>query len=276
MYKMQPIEKHWFQYDDSEMYSILSNYSKNKEIIDKCLSKTDGLGNTKLFYIEAPAIVELFIKSGGNINHLNNENENALFSAEYGKSLCLIQNGIDVNVLNNYGYNAMVEADLDVLKLLVEAGIDIHNKDKNGENVLFIYNDLERIEYIIQKGLKGEVDIHGNSVLMSATIKDHDALDYLIDNKIVDIDYINDAGHNALYYNIAPYNTKYSTYLVNKGININNKNIYDSVDVTELCIRQNNPVLLNLICKKRSSDELALLKESLEASCENLKKAKRL
>lgn len=273
---MQIYKKYWFQYDDSDMYDILSNYSKNKKIIDEYLPMIDSSGNTKLFYIEDPAVIEMFIKSGGNINHLGGGGENALFAAEYKKSLCLIKNGIDVNVRNDYGYNAMVEADLDVLKLLVEAGINIHNKDKNGENVLFIYNDLGRIEYITQMGLKSETDIHGNSLLMSATIKEHDALDYLIDNKIVDIDYINDAGHNALYYNIAPYNTKYSTYLVNKGININNKNIYDGVDVTELCIRQNNPVLLNLICKKRSSDELALLKESLEASCENLKKVKRL
>lgn len=236
----------------------------------------DGAGNTKLFYIKDPAVIEMFIKSGGNINHLNNEN--ALFSAEYKKSLCLIQNGIEVNVRNNYGYNAMAEADLDVLKLLVEAGINIYNKDKNGENVLFIYNDLGRIEYITQMGLKSETDIHGNSLLMSAPIKDHDALDYLIDNKIVDLDYINDAGYNALYYNMAPYNTKHSTYLVNKGkgVNINNKNAYDGVDVTELCIRQNNPILLNLIYEKRSGYERALLKESLEASCETVKKIKRL
>lgn len=273
---MEINKKHWFQYDDSDMYDILSNYPKNKEIIDQCLSKTDGFGNTKLFYIEDQPVIEMFIKSGGNINHLNNENENALFSAEYKKSLCLIKNGIDVNVRNNYGYNAMAEADLDVLRLLVDAGVNIHNKDKNGENVLFIYNDLGRIEYITQMGLKSETDIHGNSLLMSATIKDHDALDYLIDNKIVDLDYINDAGHNALYYNIGPRYTSYSTYLVNKGININNKNAYDGVDVTELCIRQNNPILLNLIYEKRSGYECALLKESFEASCETVKKIKRL
>lgn len=259
--------------------NIFENHEENQDLLKQIINKTDQIGNTKLFYIESIQVLELYIKNGGNINHKNNESENALFGANYEKTFFLINNNIDINNINNYCYNSMIEADFDVLKLLVEKGIDINNKDQNGCNILFYYNDVERIKYLIEKGIKIEkTPLESNILMINGVIKEKAALDYLIDNKIVDINEVDKKGHNALYENIKCH-PEYSIYLIKKGINIDDKSLYNGMDILDFIEKlesKGKEDLIHCILRKRSENEKISLLSNLDNNYDILKKTKRL
>lgn len=260
-----PNERYWFEYNDLEFYDIIANYTKNRDLIGKCLNETDQFGNTKLFYLNTPHVIQLYLETGANINHTNFENENALFRADFDKTLTLLNWGIDTDIVNHFGRNPLFEADYDTLQLLVERGVNIHQKDQNDANLFFHFKDLDTLKFLVNNKVMPEVDYSGQTVLFDLS-QDYESILYLIDNNIIDINVIDKEGHNLLYYNHSPLKNDILRHVINKGINIYNEKLFDGVSASDYFFSKKNPEIASLILEKISIKEKEIISNNISNS----------
>lgn len=257
-----PNERYWFEYNDDEFYDIIANYTKNRDLIGKCLNETDQFGNTKLFYLNTPHVIQLYLESGANVNHTNFENENALFRAGFDKALTLLNWGIDTTVVNHFGRNALFEADYDTLQLLFERGANIHQKDQNDANLFFHYKDLDRLKFLVANNVVSEVDYSGQTALFDLS-QDYESILYLIDNDIININAIDKEGHNLLYYNHSELKSDIIRHIINKGINIYDEKLFDGVSASDYYFSKKNPEIASLILEKISIKEKEIISNNI-------------
>lgn len=189
-------------------------------------------------------------KSMININELDENGENALFSADASKCEWLIRNRINVNHLSPYnGCSALytefeMESD-ERTKILIEGGININALNKNNENALFYVHKSSTKFLLIENG--------------------------------INIMQINSYGNDALYYS----DKKVAEVLIKKGIDIARypESLDDILDMIS------SPSVANLV--KEEKDKLLLIKnikeekniimnETFKDNTEEIKKIKRI
>lgn len=189
-------------------------------------------------------------KSMININELDENGENALFSADATKCEWLIRNGIDINHLSPYnGCSALytefeMESD-ERTKVLIEGGININALNKNNENALFYVHKSSTKFLLIENG--------------------------------INIMQINSYGNDALYYS----DKKVAEVLIKKGIDIARypESLDDILDMIS------SPSVANLV--KEEKDKLLLIQnikeekniimnETFKDNTEEIKKIKRI
>lgn len=189
-------------------------------------------------------------KSKININELDENGENALFSAGAAKCEWLIRNGIDINHLSPYnGCSALytefeMESD-ERTKVLIKGGININALNKNKETALFY--------------------VHKNNTKL-----------LLIENGI-NIMQINSYGNDALYYS----DKKVAEVLIKKGIDIGRypENLDDileiisSFSVANLIKREKDKLLLIENIKQEKN---IIMNETFKDYNEEMKKIKRI
>ena len=93
-----------------------------------------------IYYVGDIEIIKLMLANGANINHLNNENWNALrtLCRYYGNNTeaikLLLDNGADVNQLSNNNWSALMILcrhhgnNTEAIKLLLDNGASVHHK----------------------------------------------------------------------------------------------------------------------------------------------------
>ena len=159
------------------------------------------------------------------INELNDDGDNALFSADAKKSEWLIRNGITLNYKNLYnGCNALYTEyefeSTERTQVLIDAGININNLNKQNENALFYMNKNDSKILLVESGIN----------IMQINAFGLDAL------------------HNA--------NKDFTEFLIKKGINISRypDEIEDILDMVKY------GATANLI--KKEKDRLLLIEKT--------------
>lgn len=175
-----------------------------KELINKKNSKLKILIEPVIFYsyctIEKTNIL-LEFNFDINIKSLKND-KNALFFTDTEKTKYLLEKGIEKQNLSvntrNIKPNALFGANIEKLKLLLNHGYDVFSKDYMKRTLMFSANDIETVDFLIQKGLSvNDADDAGNNMIMNNS-KECSILEKLIE-KGLDINHKNDSGFTAIF-----------------------------------------------------------------------------
>ncbi|HCJ8469969.1 TPA: hypothetical protein NV714_003791 [Escherichia coli] len=172
---------------------------------------TNSENETPIFY-SSYVQTKLLIEAGANVNHLNVDNQNALFFLDYSfyhntdnmhldkykKLKLLIDNNINVKQLTSNGENFLffTNLNIDFLKMCENLNVNLKHINNDGENLFFGLNDFykfrETREYLITKGL--------------------------------DLFKENNNGENLFFVENGNGNPQLIEYYLEKGLNINKKN----------------------------------------------------
>ena len=192
----------------------------NEKAVDKRLSKYEiDSNNPYLIHLCAKhdcsdAILYLINQKGMNVNSLNAEGENALFTAIRNKAVnsckVLLVNKVDLNHENINGATPLhICAQLaffELFNILANYAKNKDKKDKSGRNVLF-YAVESKSKKMVQRVLEvikldvNERDNENNTISHLPQIAENrELLDYLIDLGL-DIDAINDKKEDFIYIN---------------------------------------------------------------------------
>lgn len=268
------------------------NIDELKEAIKKGIDVnevyTNSENETPIFY-SSYAQTKILIEAGANVNHLNIDNQNALFFLDYSfyhdydthlekykKLKLLIDHGINLKQLTTNGENFLffINLNIDFMKICENLNMDFKHINNDGENLFFWLNDFykfkETREYLITKGLDlFKENSNGNPQLIEyylekgfdinkknnagqtalMKIKSAPVRHFLIDNNI-DIHAVCNNGKNALDYCFN--SEKIVRKLLNKNIEILQPENYYKTE----------PVASKMIEKKRM--EYLILKTNLE------------
>jgi len=187
----------------------------DRRYIEYILSKGVNLNDEKVFgylplHIAAGAnnieLIELFLKHGANINSVDGLKQNCLFKA----------------------YN------INTVKYLIEHGANVNQVDMNGDTPLLnVAWNYGLAKLYIEKGSNiNHKDQHGNTIFLSSILFNNNKLvRYLIKNKKIDINEVNDIGSNALMLFLFVNKKRIEdkgliTLLIKEGININHQDNY--------------------------------------------------
>lgn len=216
------------------------DYLKNKSNVD--INATDKYGHNALY--QAPLEkIEWLIKNGININNINNVGRNILFYVAAKKIPFFVAHGADINVRDNEGLTVFHNINCyQKIKAIVDAGFcfkknnDLSNlgfketrslisllpletiKDlklnlqilsNRGKSLLFDLFDIEKMKYLISQGVDvNQLDYQKNTVFLCSP--NEDTIECLRDIKKLlicsglDVDHINKAGRNLMYYEKDP------------------------------------------------------------------------
>lgn len=171
---------------------------------------------------------KILLDAGANINHLNDNKENALFhiihlndeEEQYKKMVLLLEAGINVHHKNDNGESFIFFNDLSVkmLKKLEEYKLDFNIKNEQGRNLLFLFlheSQYPTVKYLIDKGVEIFSDPVNNETMLF-TITNQKLAELYIENG-VDVNQLDDMGRNALMVNNSE---KVMDFLIDKNINI--------------------------------------------------------
>lgn len=195
-------------------------------------SGEDMGGMTPLFFANAEQ-AKLLINAGANINHLDQNNENALFALhslfmenrekKIEKIKLLLENNINIHQKNKQNENCLFnigfEYDVEMLQLLEENGLDLFCINDRDENILFKVSDNQSLEvkkYLVNKGLDvHKENIYGENLIFKT--ESIETLQYYIDCG-VNINKTDLSGNTVL---ITTNSQKVMNFLIKNNIDIN-------------------------------------------------------
>ena len=194
--------------------AIINN---DRQYIEYILAKGVDLNDVKTFgYIPLHIavwqnnreLIQLFLERGANINVLDGWNRNCLFQTYDIKTVkYLIEHGASVNQVDKDGNIPLIlyAWHYDLAKLYIEKGANYKHKNKNGYSLLF------------------ETIYKGN----------YNLLNYLLKNKIININEVDHEGYNGLFWYLFSIKRKINEkndnifgLLLNNKININHHDNY--------------------------------------------------
>lgn len=203
-------------------------------------------------------LIELFIKSGINVNEKYSNDEYPLIellSASYSEDtkeiLCLLINsGANVNIKSSGGFTLLEliikHKYIDILKTLMDKGMDVNEPFVNGKyplvNLLnrWSYDDFNKQAATLLINSGANITLPDNNLLkLALDVKDYDLIQLLI-NKGIDINDIIDGTQTALFYVIHDYSfTKNNVFcktkiLLKYGADVNKTN--DDGETPLLCV----------------------------------------
>lgn len=197
------------------------NIDELKEAIKKGIDVnevyTNSENETPIFY-SSYAQTKILIEAGANVNHLNIDNQNALFFLDYSfyhdydthlekykKLKLLIDHGINLKQLTTNGENFLffINLNIDFMKICENLNMDFKHINNDGENLFFWLNDFykfkETREYLITKGLDlfKENNNGENLLFVENSNGNPQLIEYYLE-KGFDINKKNNAGQTAL------------------------------------------------------------------------------
>lgn len=279
------------------------NIDELKEAIKKGIDVnevyTNSENETPIFY-SSYAQTKILIEAGANVNHLNIDNQNALFFLDYSfyhdydthlekykKLKLLIDHGINLKQLTTNGENFLffINLNIDFMKICENLNMDFKHINNDGENLFFWLNDFykfkETREYLITKGLDlfKENNNGENLLFVENSNGNPQLIEYYLE-KGFDINKKNNAGQTAL---MKIKSAPVRHFLIDNNIDIhavcnNGKNALDYCFNSEKIVRKllnknieilqpenyykTEPVASKMIEKKRI--EYLILKTNLE------------
>lgn len=158
------LHKYAYSQDDVAYEAMLDLLVKSGLNIDS----VNNEGQTPLFFVKSPRIAEKFVKAGANINHEDHLGNTPIFYAakiddkDFSLSSQFVRLGADINHLNHQGqtpvYGVNVQNDI---QKFVNLGANLALKDKNGNTPLINYDissDSKELDNL-NAYLKNGVDI---------------------------------------------------------------------------------------------------------------------
>lgn len=170
-------------------------------------------------------VISEFLNNGYDINFIDENNENALFTSLYSNNLLttkiLIRNKININQINinneNVLFYSILENNYDFTKLLLDNGINVNQVDKDGNTPLFVA--------IINDNIK--------------------IFTLLVTYKYIDLELVNKDGLTPLLYVLKHKKLNMAKLLIKSGCNINYNNVlllsirYKYNNITEYLLMRN-------------------------------------
>lgn len=157
---------------------LLAMYKKDMDLIKKVKDSGVPLSQSPeilsiLFSKDAPIeLVQLFLSNGIDINIKDENGDSLLMKQPYNinNAKYLIKKGINIHAVNNNGENAFFTADSDIKKLLIEQGINKNQINKKGNNALFeSLGNADEIKFLLKNGVRSDIlNNEGNSILSLA------------------------------------------------------------------------------------------------------------
>ena len=140
-------------------------------------------------YLDDPEMVTKIIESGGDVNRIYKKTkENALFfaindSVNIEVLQLLLDAGIDMNVQNKQGDSVVhLCSDYDKLKMIIAYGADVNIVNKMSLTPIFGCTNHERAKLLVDNGADLNVcDSAGNHFLKSVHASDFDLMKIFID-----------------------------------------------------------------------------------------------
>lgn len=111
-------------------------------------------GESELFYVGVPEVVEVLIAHGADVNARNVNDETPLFTVNSAAvAEILIAHGADVNAKTADGATPLSRINsVDVAKVLIAHGADVNAKMSHGETPLFKTSSVEVAKVLIEHG----------------------------------------------------------------------------------------------------------------------------
>ena len=121
--------------------------------------------------IDRAKVVRLLIDAGANVNDVNEEGENALFTIYEEAVRELVKTRIDINARNNDGETPLIATVApEVAEVLVRAGVKLDLTDTNGQTALMHgakNNYVENLKVLVRAGANLDLqDSEGSTALM--------------------------------------------------------------------------------------------------------------
>jgi ankyrin repeat protein len=160
----------------------------------------------------------------------------------------LLREGANVNAFQTYNNKNIVRVaveseKIDFIKLLVDNGADLENKDSNNSNATCLIHasiecSLEMVEELVKRNANlNATDIHGNTALMGAVLKERkDVVKFLL-SKLADSNIQNLYGNTALIYAVIRKNYDITKLLIDNHANKHYRNVENK---TAICYALEN------------------------------------
>eukprot|EP01129_Flabellula_baltica_P007197 TRINITY_DN2771_c0_g1_i1.p1 TRINITY_DN2771_c0_g1~~TRINITY_DN2771_c0_g1_i1.p1 ORF type:complete len:986 (-),score=182.87 TRINITY_DN2771_c0_g1_i1:41-2998(-) len=226
----------------------------------ECLSVSPLISATCFGYLDS---VQLFYSEGCVMEERDEKNKTPLMVAvENGHQPLVnffLSHGSDLEATDNEGNTCALLAcrygNLDILNSLISHGADLTKRNDNNENCFLnasISGSVELMEYLVEycdKELFTEVDVHGTSALLCASMFGNlDMVKWLI-NHGSNVDEKNDYGCTALLLAVINNHHDIVDYLLDMGANINEQN--DQHESAVLCAsNEGHLTLLHFLISK--------------------------
>ncbi len=170
---MELIESGAVKYDvkDVEGNSLLHKYASNEKMFDMLIksgldiNNENNNGQTPIFFVKDPQILEKYIKAGADINHTDHNGSTPIFYAvkndkeHFPVSAEMVRLGADINHVNNDGKTAIFEVNSqNDLMEFVKLGAKLDVKDKTGNTLLYSYDisedneTLDKLDLYLESG----------------------------------------------------------------------------------------------------------------------------
>jgi len=185
---------------------IQDNHLNIKDVYDK-------YGNNA-FFKASDSYYEVLFEKGLDINHLNKNNESALFYSNARKTESLLKLGINTSFFSNDGMHPLFGANLNKTLVMLKYNADVNVINPlTGCNALFYITEIAVLSYLIDNGInRHHLNNRGENALFNAN--SFEVLRQMIDIYNLDFNLINKKGETVLF---RKHEDK-TDYLLEKGI----------------------------------------------------------
>ena len=208
-------------------------------------------------------IMQLLVQRGADIKCLNNNKDNVLKRACFGKSLQTVKFissldlRIDINTTDNLGYTALHTAaqnsSLEVVEFLIDQGANPYSTAKNGDTILHSaclsnYHPKAKVVYLMRYetlvNMKNSKDY--TPLLIAAEFNTLSTVECLVNNG-ADVHAVNHKGDTALYRAAFSRSVPKLRYLIDKGLEINMPNTFGFIPLHASIEHSSLPVVQFLV-----------------------------
>ncbi len=241
----------------------------DRKYIEYILAMGVDLNDWKVFgyvplYIAAGAnnieLIELFLKHGADINSVDGLKQNCLFKAYNINTVrYLIEHGANVNQVDVNEDTPLLNVawNYDLAKIYIENGSDINHKDQHGNTVFLasiIFNNIKLVRYLIKNkkiNINEINDIGSNALMLLLFVnkkrkEDNDVISLLITEGI-NINHQNNYGHTALHEAVRlGYKKEIIKLLLDNGADVHIKNKKGKTAL-DMAIERGDKDIVNLL-----------------------------
>jgi ankyrin repeat protein len=199
-----------------------------KQLFEVKINK--GLAVHMMVYNNEFEKLQNYLDNGGDINILDNQNNNLLHTAAFYNNIemCkfLINNDIDINsvCLSSLLIGDSNDRHYDVIKYLLGNGIDIYNKCSIYYKPVLCYTSKspKTTQLLIDYGIAlDDVDEYKQTALMCAVMDDRLDVVKILINAGANYNYIDNNGRNCLFSIKYGHSVELIEYLINVGVDYN-------------------------------------------------------
>lgn len=230
----------------------------------------DNYGRTPLFYVKDFKTIKYLIKKGVDCKTIDNNGQTAMFKCNNAKVVkMLIKKGANTNQVDSFGKTPIFYIDnIKTLEVLIDNNADVNFKDNKGYTPIWRFSnnrfvketvrkeEFKRIKFLIEHGAYVDSLANGSKLLLKTLDrKRYDILEMLIKCN-ANLGEINRIGELILIYAIKDGEENIVELLINRGLDINEKDDLLGETAIFQAIRNENINMVKMLINLGASIEL--------------------